>query len=903
VIKGKEADRIAKGYASNTDHPWMLWGPYLSERQWGTVREDYSAYGNAWEYFPHDHARSRAYRWGEDGLAGLSDDQARLCFSLALWNGTDAILKERAFGLTNGEGNHGEDVKEYYFYLDNTPTHSYMKWLYKYPQRAYPYADLVAENARRKATNPHAFEYELLDTGVFAENRYFDVQAEYAKAAPQDILIRIRITNRGPDSADCHVLPTLLFRNSWSWFHDAPKPKLEGRSASGAGGVATISATPATDPDLPLDPMTLYCDGPDQLLFVENESNTQRLWGATNGPAYPKDGINDHVVLGSDSVNPALSGTKASAWYRLAIGPGETREIRLRLSSDQGLTQPFDDDFAATFTTRQAEADEFYASVGPDDLSGGRQAIQRQAYAGMLWSKQYYHYIVKDWLKGDPVGPPPPSTRSRNAQWTHFYADHVLSMPDAWEYPWFASWDLCFQSVVFARIDVRFAKNQLLYLAREFYMSPGGAVPAYEWAFSDVNPPLHAWAAQRIFEIEKEMHGGDGDLEFLAGIFHYCLMYFTWWTNRKDADSKNLFEGGFLGLDNISVIDRSHLADLEQQIGKPLEIYQSDGTSWMGLFCLNMVQTALVLSKAGAIEYARLASKFFQHFVFIADAMNSLEHRSQGEVKLWDDEDGFFYDAVRVGVGPDAYYRSIRMRSLVGIIATFPAAIIDMDEIEESAAASVRERVNWFLAQHPELLNQCVNSCTRTNRHLLTFMDVDRLRSILTRVFDEREFLSPHGIRGISKVYQEPPFTMDIEGATLSARYEPAESSVGLFGGNSNWRGPVWFPINFLLIECLRVYHEFYGDDIRMEYPTGSGQQRTLDQIADDLGARLISIFERGADGRRPVYGGTAPFQQDPDWRDHLLFFEYFHGDNGAGLGASHQTGWTGLVNELLHKG
>jgi hypothetical protein len=901
LIKGKEADRITQGYSGDADQRWLLWGPYLSERQWGTVREDYSAYGNAWDYFAHDQARSRAYRWGEDGLAGLSDNQARLCFSIALWNGRDPILKERAFGLTNGEGNHGEDVKEYYYYLDNTPTHSYMKWLYKYPQRPFPYGDLVDENRRRKETDPHAFEYELLDTGVFADDRYFDVQVEYAKATPTDIAIRIQVTNRGHEAALCHLLPTLWFRNTWSWFDDAPKPTLVGKPAVNGAATATVKATPVTDRDAPLDPMTLYCLGPNELLFVENETNAQRLWGASDGPAFPKDGINDYVITQKSSVNPSLTGTKAAASYRLEIGPGETQEVRLRLSSNLELTEPFNADFEATFSARRAEADAFYASVGPENMSPDRRAIQRQAYAGMLWSKQFYYYSVKDWLKGDPVGPPPPSTRSRNLNWTHFYASDILSMPDAWEYPWFAAWDLCFQAVVLARIDVRFAKNQLLHLAREFYMSPGGAVPAYEWAFSDVNPPLHAWAALRIFEIEKAMHGGDGDTEFLADVFRHCLMYFTWWTNRKDSNDKNLFEGGFLGLDNISIIDRSHLASLEAQIGKPLELYQSDGTSWMGLFCLNMMQAALKLAETRAIEYARLASKFFQHFVFIADAMNSIEHRSGGEVQLWDDQDGFFYDVVKVGAEPNDYYLDIRLRSLVGIIAIFPVAVIVHEDLERSSAESLKERAQWFLDQHPELIDQCLHSRTHgRKRHLLTFVDADRLRRILTRVFDEQEFLSPHGVRGISRVYADPPFTLDVEGATLTERYEPGESSVGLFGGNSNWRGPVWFPINFLLIEALRTYHEYYGDAFKMPYPTGTGPERTLGQIADDLRARMVAIFERGEDGRRPVYGGNVTFQGDPHWRDQLLFFEYFHGDNGAGLGASHQTGWTGLVAELL---
>ncbi|MEI2782830.1 MAG: glucosidase [Candidatus Competibacter sp.] len=899
MIQGKEAERLRQAYAE--EPRWMLWGPYLSERQWGTVREDYSEDGNAWDYFPHDHARSRAYRWGEDGLAGISDDEQRLCFALALWNGKDPILKERLFGLTNGEGNHGEDVKEYYYYLDNTPTHSYMKWLYKYPQAPFPYDALVAESRRRKQTDSHASEFELIETGVFADDRYFDVQVEYAKASPQDLLIKIQITNRGPSAAKLDVLPTLWFRNTWSWFHDAERPRLQGQPTGGPQGIAAIRATPDSSDD-DVSPMMLYCLRPDELLFVENETNGVRLWGGSPQTPYPKDGINDHVVLGRDTVNPALIGTKASAAYHLEIEPQETKTVRLRLSSILEHADPFGPDFEATFQARLQDADQFYASLGPEGLTDDRRAIQRQAYAGMLWSKQYYYYHVRDWLKGDPVGPPPPAGRSRNSAWTHFYASNVLSMPDKWEYPWFASWDLCFQSVVFARLDLQFAKNQLLTLAREFYMSPAGAVPAYEWAFSDVNPPLHAWAALRIHEIEKEVSGDSGDSEFLAQIFGYCLMYFTWWTNRKDSDQKGLFEGGFLGLDNISLLDRSHLGEFEAQLGKKLELYQSDGTSWMGMFSLHLMEMALELSRQGQTEYARLATKFFQNFVLIAEAMNSIEYRSQGQVKLWDDEDGFFYDVLRVSGNPDRYF-SIRLRSLVGILALFPVAAVDFGQLDNDCIHGLRAQAKWFRDNHPEFLEQVLTThADEKERHLLSFVKPDRLKTILKRVFDETEFLSPHGIRGISQAYRDTPCSLTVDGVTATARYEPAESSVGLFGGNSNWRGPVWFPINFLLIDTLRRYHEFLGDDFQVEYPTRSGQQRDLGQIADDLSRRLVGIFERGADGKRPVYGGDATFQSDPNWRDLILFFEYFHGDNGSGIGASHQTGWTGLVAELLHR-
>jgi len=900
MIQGKEADRLRQSYSDDSSD-WLFWGPYLSERQWGTVREDYSSGGSAWDYFPHDHARSRAYRWGEDGLAGICDQRQQLCFALAMWNGQDPIIKERLFGLTNGEGNHGEDVKEYYYYLDNTPTHSYMKWLYKYPQKAYPYADLVDENRRRKMVDPHASEYELIDTGVFDDNRYFDVQVEYAKLAANDILIKIRIDNRGLEAAPLVLLPTLWFRNTWSWFNDAPKPSLQGQALSGS--IQAIVATPVSN-DGNWVPMKLYCYNCDQLLFVENETNSARLWKTQDGPRYPKDGINDHLIDGADSVNPAQRGSKASALYRLTIGAGDSQEIHLRLSSDLNLDNPFGPDYEATFQTRLAEADEFYNALCPSSLNADQKAIQRQAYAGMLWSKQYYHYIVLDWLKGDPVGPTPPADRliKRNHSWTHFYADHILTMPDTWEYPWFAAWDLCFQTVVFAPLDVAFAKQQLLILAREFYMSPDGAIPAYEWAFDDVNPPLHAWAALRIFAIEKELYGGNGDSQFLTDIFHYCLLYFTWWTNRKDPDDNNLFEGGFLGLDNISVIDRSHLQELEKQIGRPVELYQSDGTSWMSMFSLNVMEMALILcQQKKQQEYARLASKFFQHFVFVADAINSVDRLSGGDISIWDEQDGFYYDVLRVR-NPDQYY-SIQLRSLVGIITLFPVAMLDFEQIESAASGELKQRIDWFEARHPELLDQTLTiHSSNEHRHLLTLVKPERLRRILSRVFDEEEFLSPHGIRGISRVYLDQPFTMRVENATLSEQYEPAESSTGLFGGNSNWRGPVWFPINYLFIDALRRYHAFFGDAFTVEYPTRSGRMRNLNDIADDLSQRLIGIFERSADGTRPVFGGATTFQQDPHWRDMLLFYEYFHGDNAAGIGASHQTGWTGLVSELLRR-
>ncbi len=895
-LKGIEAARLREAYAHENPTPWLRWGPYLSERQWGTVREDYSAGGNAWDYFSHDQSRSRAYRWGEDGLAGISDGEQKLCFSIALWNGRDPILKERLFGLTNSEGNHGEDVKEYYYYLDNTPTHSYMKWLYKYPQQAYPYQNLIDENRRRKQTDSGAFEYELIDTGVFDEDRFFDVQVEYAKASPSDILVKISITNQGPESASLTVLPTLWFRNTWSWFLDAPRPHIEGKISDG-DACGTIHAFPSdASPE-----MKLYCQTPGRLLFVENETNNERLWGSPNQTPYPKDGINDHVIHGTATVNPQLTGTKASAMYVLQLTAGARTELRLRLSADLNLQGLFCEDFDSIFAARIAEADAFYDGLASSSMTAEQRLIQRQAYAGMLWSKQFFHYIVNDWLDGDPVGPPPPE-RYRNADWRHLYAADVLSMPDKWEYPWFAAWDLCFHTVVLARIDPQFAKHQLQILAHEWYTSPHGAIPAYEWAFSDVNPPLHGWAALRIFEVEKEITGGEGDVDFLEGIFRHCLINFAWWANREDHENNCLFEGGFLGLDNISVINRSNLQDFESQLGRRVTLFQSDGTSWMGMFCLNMMEIALKLAAVGKKDYTGLAVKFFQHFVFIADAFNDVGRRSQDPVQMWDEEDGFYYDFLKVWGDPDEYV-SVPLRSLVGIIALFPVSVLDLKKLEPGCAHALRERMDWFLSRHPKLVEFVCTEKNGTGEHLLlSYADPDRLVRILARVFDEMEFLGPHGIRGISRVYRDQPFTLRINGAILTERYTPAESTDGTFGGNSNWRGPVWFPINYMLIEKLRIYSRFLGDDFKIEYPTRSGARKNLSEIADDLARRLISIFEQDSSGRRPVYGGNPVFQSNPKWQNLVNFYEYFHGDNGAGIGASHQTGWTGLVTELLHQ-
>ncbi len=892
-MAGEESKRIAEGYSTGSDAvPWMLWGPYLSERQWGTVREDYSPDGDAWNYLSHDQARSRAYRWGEDGLAGISDDNQYLCFGLALWNGVDPILKERLFGLTNAEGNHGEDVKEYYFYLDSTPTHSYLKWLYKYPQAAFPYSDLVQENARRRSQEPDAFEYELLDTHVFDGDRYFDVQVEYAKAGAEDILVRMQITNRGPARATLHLLPTLWCRNVWSWSKpESAKPTLTSQLAA-APGIATIRADHPT-----LGTMTLYCQAPDELLFVENETNAPRLFpGAPSTTPFPKDGINDHVIHGSATVNPSLTGTKASAHHRLELDPGQTVEVRLRLSSDAALATPFGADFDATFTARVAEADDFYAAIGPATLSDEQKAIQRQAYAGMMWSKQFYYYVVSDWLKGDPAFPAPPAARltGRNARWAHVYASNVLSMPDAWEYPWFAAWDLCFQAVVIARVDIQFAKNQLMTLAREWYMSPDGEVPAYEWGFGDTNPPLHAWAALRIYHLEKATTG-TGDALFLSGIFKYCLMYFTWWANKKDADGDELFAGGFLGLDNIGLFNRNNLPDGS-------ELYQSDGTSWMGMFCLNMVEAAMELVSARAeVEYSQLAVKFFQHFVYIAEAMNGVENLRPGDLDLWDDVDGFYYDTLKTADGTTV---PIKLRSLVGIIALFPVLALDFTDPSPTTRTLLDEmtaRLTWFLSHHQQIVDDSKSLQQKGDgKWLLSFVSPDRLKRILARVLDESEFLSPHGVRGISRVYLDKPYS--IQGSSEQVQYQAAESPSDqqVMGGNSNWRGPVWFPVNFMLIESLLKFHAYLGDSFTVECPVGSGTQLTLRDVAVELGRRLTSIFERDTSGNRPVYGGTTTFQQNPDWNDLVLFYEYYQGDNGAGLGASHQTGWTGLVAELL---
>jgi hypothetical protein len=856
---------------------WKRWGPYLSERQWGTVREDYSPHGTAWDSFPHDHARSRAYRWGEDGLAGISDNHQRLCFALALWNGHDPILKERLFGLTGPEGNHGEDVKEYYFYLDSTPTHSYMKWLYKYPQRAFPYADLVDENRRRDRRAP---EYELIDTGIFDGEGYFDVTVEYAKATPDDLLIRLSATNRGPDAAELHLLPTLWFRNTWSWRPGVERPVL--RDA----GQGVVEAEHPT-----LGRRWLHCAGTPELLFTENETNARRLWGVANASPYTKDGINDAVVDGHvAAVNPARKGTKMAAHYRATLGAGETTTVELRLSPTRAKAA-FGSAFAAVVDRRRREADEFYATAIPPTLSADAGNVMRQAFAGLLWSKQFYHYDVRTWLDGDPAGPPPSPARARgrNHEWRHLYNEDVISMPDTWEYPWYAAWDLAFHAVPLALVDPEFAKAQLVLFLREWYMHPNGQIPAYEWALGDVNPPVHAWAALRVYKIEKKRRGA-GDRAFLETVFHKLLLNFTWWVNRKDAEGRNVFQGGFLGLDNIGVFDRS--APLPG--GGHLE--QSDGTSWMAMYCLNMLAIALELARENP-AYEGVASKFFEHFVYIAHAIHDLGDEG---VSLWDEADGFFYDVLH---GDGGERHTLKIRSLVGLIPLLAVEVLNDDVVD--ALPGFRRRMQWFLDNRGDL-REHIGECSAPGgggRRLLSLVTVDRLPRVLRYLLDEDEFLSPHGIRAVSRHHREHPYVLQACGMEHRVDYEPAESSSGLFGGNSNWRGPVWFPVNYLLIEALQKFDYFFGDAFTVECPARSGSKLTLWEVAGELSRRLTRIFLRDGQGRRPVYGGTETFQRDPHWRDLLLFYEYFHGDNGAGIGASHQTGWTGLVAKLLQQG
>ncbi len=886
------AERVRLTEAHENTQPWYHWGPYLAERQWGTVREDYSPAGAAWDFFPHNHARSRTYRWGEDGLLGISDEECRLCFALSLWNGEDPILKERLFGLTGSEGNHGEDVKEYYYYLDNTPTHSYMKALYKYPQRAFPYAELVVENRRRGRNEP---EYELIDTGAFVEDRYFDVTVEYAKVDPKDILIRITATNRGPDAAQLHLLPTLWFRNTWAWGYDDhdPIPRPELRTVTvpsvldGKEGYRLVQATHST-----LGEYWLACQCNEmqpQLLFTENESNAERLWGVPNRTQYVKDGINDAVVYGAiGAVNPNSAGTKVAARYNCSIAPVATQTILLRLSTTQ-QTAPFEH-AEEVFKARQEEADSFYLAYSAKDMSYDARLVQRQAFAGLLWSKQFYYYDVDMWLNGDPSGPPPPIShkQGRNAEWRHLNNADVISMPDTWEYPWYAAWDLAFHCIPLALVDPDFAKKQLILLLREWYMHPNGQLPAYEWAFSDVNPPVHAWAAWRVYKIEKRTTG-KADRDFLERIFHKLLLNFTWWVNRKDSEGHNVFQGGFLGLDNIGVFDRS--APLPT--GGHLE--QSDGTAWMGMYCLNMLRIALELARENH-TYEDVATKFFEHFLYIADALNNIAGEG---ISLWDEEDEFFYDVLHL---PDDSHVPLKVRSLVGFIPLLAVETIEPDLLD--MLPDFKARLEWFLEHRPQLarLVSRWHEPGMEERRLLALVRGHRMKRLLKRMLDPEEFLSDYGIRAISKYHAQHPYDYRTRGVDYIVTYEPGESSTELFGGNSNWRGPIWFPINFLLIETLQKFHHYYGDDFLVECPTGSGQKFTLWQIADQLSCRLTHIFLRGEDERRPVFGTNETLQTNPHWRDYLLFYEYFHGDTGRGVGASHQTGWTALVAKLLEQ-
>jgi hypothetical protein len=887
-----EKQRLAQDRAGRNN--WKRWGPYLSERQWGTVREDYSPFGNAWEYFPHDHARSRTYRWGEDGLAGFSDDQQRLCLGLALWNGRDQILKERLFGLTNGEGNHGEDVKELYYYLDATPTHSYLKMLYKYPHRAFPYTRLVEENRSRGKDQP---EFELLDTGVFDDDRYFDVFVEYAKASPDDILMCVTVHNRGPEPASIHLLPQIWFRNTWSWKPAIRRPEL---SASTGNTVAV------KHPEL--GDFRLYCDGAPQLLFCDNETNVRRLYGHSDAQGHFKDAFHEFVVNGNkEVVNPRRVGTKAAALYELSVVPKGTASLRLRLvaegatrsvsptpgtggngASAKGARSAFTD-FDGILEQRRREADEFYSELQKDISDPDARNVQRQALAGMIWSKQFFCYDVPAWLEGDPGQFPPPAERKRgrNREWAHLNNADILSMPDKWEYPWYAAWDLAFHCIPLALVDPEFAKNQLVLLTREWYMHPNGQLPAYEWAFGDVNPPVHAWATWRVFQMDRKQRGDQGDLAFLERVFHKLMLNFTWWVNRKDAQGRNIFQGGFLGLDNIGVFDRS----------APLPtggfINQADGTSWMAMYCLNLMRIALELARHNHV-YEDIATKFFEHFLHIAEAMNNI---GEGGIGLWSDKDEFYYDVLNL---PNGEMTPLKVRSMVGLIPLFAVETLDEELLQELPGFA--GRLQWFLNYRPDLakLVSRWNERGMGQRHLLSLLRGHRMKCLLRRMLDETEFLSEFGIRAISRHHLEQPYEYWSNGTRLTVSYQPAESNSGLFGGNSNWRGPIWMPVNYLIIESLQKFHHYYGDDFKVECPTGSGRYLTTNEVAEEVAGRLRRLFLKDQNGERPVLRYYEKLAKDPHFRDYVLFHEYFHGDTGRGVGASHQTGWTGLVAKLF---
>jgi hypothetical protein len=882
------AEHVRLAEARDNAIPWRKWGPYLSERQWGTVREDYSDGGNAWDYFSHDQARSRAYRWGEDGLAGVSDDKQHLCFAIALWNGKDPILKERLFGLTNAEGNHGEDVKEYYFYLDSTPTHSYMKYLYKYPQAAFPYSDLVETSKKRSRTE---FEYELLDTGVFDLDRYFDVFIEYAKSSPEDVLVRITVHNRGPEPAELHVLPTIWFRNQWSWEADKDRPNLH--QVAGTPARSVVRANHPT-----LGERHLYCEGDAPLVFTENETNTQRIFGAPNRSPYVKDGINNHVVHGQGgAVNPEKTGTKAAAHYRVTVAPGGSHVIRLRLSdvTPEALAQgngskssPFGEPFESLMEARRREADEFYASVIPSSVGVDGANVMRQALAGMMWGKQFYHYDVDKWLE-ERGSDPFKATRKqspRNDHWHHMYNGDVISMPDKWEYPWYAAWDLAFHVLALTLVDPDFGKQQLKLMLRERYMHPNGQIPAYEWNFGDVNPPVHAWATIFTYRLEKAQRG-EGDKDWLKSSFQKLLLNFTWWVNRKDRTGRNVFEGGFLGLDNIGVFDRSS----PLPTGGYLE--QADGTAWMALFSQNMLEIAAELAMTDT-DYGEMALKFVEHFMWIASSMTQLG----GDTGMWDEADGFFYDVLRL---PDGRAERLKVRSMVGLLPLCAATVFDGQVLAKYP--ELVERFRWFLETRPELC-AAIHDPRKSgvaDRKLAAILDETRLRRVLEKMLDENEFLSEFGIRSLSRYHERHPYVLHVGGREYRVDYLPAESDTGMFGGNSNWRGPIWLPVNALIIRALLQYYSYYGGDFTVECPTGSGRHMNLFQVAEEISRRASNIFLRNKDGSRPVYGGSEKFQSDPHWRDHVLFYEYFHGDNGAGLGASHQTGWTGIIARAMH--
>jgi hypothetical protein len=863
-----EEDRLGQA-------PWRKWGPYLSERQWGTVREDYSASGDAWGYLPHDHARSRAYRWGEDGLAGLCDERGHLCLALALWNGRDPILKERLFGLTNAEGNHGEDVKEVYYYLDATPTASYLKMLYKYPQAEFPYALLVEENRRRGRDRP---EYELLESGIFDEGRYFDVFVEYAKAGPEDVLMRITAHNRGPDEAALHVLPHAWFRNTWSWSPGAPRPEAR---AAGAGLLALRHAE--------LGERWLHCAGAPEALFCDNDTNVRRLYGI-QAEGHFKDAFHDYLVGGDRSaVSPGRTGTRAALHYPLSLPPGGSAQVRLRLA-DRSLATPFAD-FDEVFSLRIAEADDFYSELKCSGRSAECHAIQRQAAAGLLWSRQRYAYDVREWLAGDPAQPPPPPGRrhGRNSHWRHVNNGEVISMPDKWEYPWYAAWDLAFHCLPLAYLDPEHAKAQLLVLTREWYMHPNGQLPAYEWDFGDVNPPVHAWAAWRVFQIDRKQRGGAGDLGFLERVFHKLMLNFTWWVNRKDVQGRNVFEGGFLGLDNIGVFDRS------APLPSGTHLIQSDATSWMATYCLSLLRIALHLALHDPV-YQGVATKFFEHFLHIAEAMTRMGGSDGHGIALWDEQDEFYYDVLSL---PDGRAVPLKVRSLVGLLPLFAVEVLEPECLDR--LPEFKGRLEWYLNHRPDLaaLVSRWYEPGRGERRLLSLLRGHRMKSLLRRMLDEDEFLSPYGVRSLSKAHESAPYVFRAGGQDLTVRYVPGESDSGMFGGNSNWRGPIWFPVNYLLIEALQRFHHYYGDDFKVECPTRSGRYLTLEGIAEELTGRLTRLFLRDANGRRPCMG-DGKLQEGPHFRDHLLFHEYFHGETGRGLGAEHQTGWTALIAKLL---